>query len=164
MEGQRDSGAPDLSGLRSHYPLRAARGLRRVLLVLISLQVALAVSRLLGDPDTFDVVVSVVVLLAFLHGAALCCRHGARLGNGRSSDGRGVHLEPRPDPLPRRLHRSAGVSRVAGFAPRCATVPAPRHRARCSRKASSRAPIAPAGSRPSAGPRRSTETARTCSA
>ena len=66
MEGQRDDDAPDLSGLRSRYTLRVGRGLRVLLVVLIGLQAALAVSRLLGDPDTFDVVVSIVVLLAFV--------------------------------------------------------------------------------------------------
>ncbi|WP_369054895.1 hypothetical protein [Kineococcus terrestris] len=66
MEGQRDD-VPDLSGLRPRYRLRAARGLRMVLLVLFGLQVALAVSRLFGDPDTFDVVVSIVLLLGFAY-------------------------------------------------------------------------------------------------
>ncbi|WP_369056228.1 PH domain-containing protein [Kineococcus terrestris] len=72
MEERREGGAPDLSGLRSYYPLRAARGLRTVLLGLIGLQVALAVSRLFGDPDTFDVVFAIVMLGGFAYLLCAC--------------------------------------------------------------------------------------------
>ncbi len=56
--------APDLTGLQPRCTWTTGRGLRTVLFASTSLQAVTAVIRLSSSPDSFDVVLSVVQLLA----------------------------------------------------------------------------------------------------
>lgn len=91
MDGQHDDDALDLTGLQPRYTQSISRGFRVFLLVMISLQFVLALSRLAGDPDTFDVVLSIVQLLTFVlflgayflwTPATLLTAEGVRVRNG----------------------------------------------------------------------------------
>ncbi|WP_328294721.1 PH domain-containing protein [Kineococcus sp. NBC_00420] len=58
--------APDLTGLQPRYTWTTGRGVRALLFGSISVQALLAVTRLIGDPDTFDVVLAIIQLLFFI--------------------------------------------------------------------------------------------------
>ncbi|WP_369056600.1 PH domain-containing protein [Kineococcus terrestris] len=61
--GDAPDGAPDLTDLQPRYTQQPGRGLQVTLLLLFSLQGVLAVVRLTRDPDTVDVVLSIVQLV-----------------------------------------------------------------------------------------------------
>lgn len=65
MDRQHDD-APDLTGLQPRYTWTTRRGARALLFGAISVQAFLAVTRLVGDPDTVDVVLSIIQLLFFV--------------------------------------------------------------------------------------------------
>jgi hypothetical protein len=88
--GQRDD-VPDLSGLQPRYTWNTGRGMRVVLLVVISFQAVLAVSRLVEHADAFDVVLSLIMLACFVvflgahfdwTPATILAGEGVRLQNG----------------------------------------------------------------------------------
>lgn len=90
MGGQRDE-VPDLTGLQPRYTWNTGRGLRVVLLIVISFQAVLAVSRLVEHADTFDVVLSIIMLICFAlflgayfiwTPATILAAEGVRLQNG----------------------------------------------------------------------------------
>jgi hypothetical protein len=75
------SDAPDLDGLKREYLARPSRTLRWIMGVAIALVVVGAVGRLLGDPDGWDVGLSVVQIVCFgvLVATYFVCPPGVRL-------------------------------------------------------------------------------------
>lgn len=65
MGDQQGDDVPDMSGLQSRYTWSTGRGLRVFLFMTLSVQAVVAVIRLVGDPDTFEVVLSTIQLVTF---------------------------------------------------------------------------------------------------
>lgn len=91
MESKHDDDVPDLTGLQPRYTWNTGRGVRVLLLVVISVQAVLAAIRLLSDPDTFDIVLSIIQLALFTvflgayfiwTPATILTAEGVRLQNG----------------------------------------------------------------------------------